>query len=42
MNRPPEAGERGVRKEPGPIRSAGVTPAAQLSENPAYPEQPAE
>ncbi len=29
MNRPPEPAQRGVRTEPGPIRTAGVTPAPQ-------------
>ncbi|WOI53193.1 cytochrome ubiquinol oxidase subunit I [Parvularcula sp. LCG005] len=30
MSKPPELGERGVRSEPGPIRTSGTTPAAQM------------
>ncbi len=41
MNRPPEPGERGVRVEPGPIRTAGVTPASQTANSRRGP-QPAE
>jgi cytochrome d ubiquinol oxidase subunit I len=41
MNRPPEPGERGINVEPGPIRTAGVTPAPQTAENRRRP-QPAE
>ena len=31
MAHPPEAGEKGPEAEPGPIRSAGITPAPQLA-----------
>ncbi|SLN47958.1 cytochrome ubiquinol oxidase subunit I [Roseisalinus antarcticus] len=41
MGKPPEPGERGLRSEPGPIRTAGITPAPQLSEADG-PRQPAE
>jgi cytochrome d ubiquinol oxidase subunit I len=41
MNHPPQAGERGVRVEPGPIRTAGTTPAPQVAESPRG-QQPAE
>ena len=30
MARPPEAGEKGPEAEPGPIRTAGITPAPQV------------
>ena len=30
MARPPEAGENGPEAEPGPIRTAGITPAPQV------------
>ncbi len=32
MNKPPEPGQRGMRPEPGPIRTAGSTPAPQVAE----------
>ena len=34
MNRPPEPGEPGADAEPGPIRTAGSTPAPQAAESP--------
>ena len=34
MNRPPEPGEGGPDTEPGPIRTAGSTPAPQAAESP--------
>jgi cytochrome d ubiquinol oxidase subunit I len=37
MAHAPEAGERGTEAEPGPIRSAGITPAAQVGEHDAEP-----
>ncbi len=33
MSKPPVPGQRGVRTEPGPIRTAGVTPAPQVEES---------
>ena len=33
MARPPEAGEQGPEAEPGPIRTAGITPAPQVDEH---------
>jgi cytochrome d ubiquinol oxidase subunit I len=36
MAHPPEAGERGPEAEPGPIRTAGITPAAQVEDR--HPE----
>ncbi len=38
MNRPPEPGERGITTEPGPIRTAGSTPAAQTATDPDFGE----
>ncbi|MBM9593687.1 cytochrome ubiquinol oxidase subunit I [Roseitranquillus sediminis] len=40
MSHPPEPGQRGVRVEPGPIRTAGSTPAPQVARQ--NPEQMAE
>ncbi|ROT96125.1 cytochrome ubiquinol oxidase subunit I [Histidinibacterium lentulum] len=42
MGHAPELGERGVRAEPGPIRTAGVTPAPQLGEGSRGAQHPAE
>ncbi|MDT0682701.1 cytochrome ubiquinol oxidase subunit I [Roseicyclus sp. F158] len=41
MSRPPEPDERGVRVEPGPIRTSGITPAAQEQDTSAV-QKPAE
>jgi cytochrome d ubiquinol oxidase subunit I len=41
MAQPPQPGQRGVRTEPGPIRTAGVTPAPQAAES-GRGQQPAE
>jgi cytochrome d ubiquinol oxidase subunit I len=41
MGQPPQPGQRGVRTEPGPIRTAGITPAPQTAESGRGP-QPAE
>lgn len=42
MSTPPKDGQRGVRSEPGPIRTAGVTPAAQVDASTDRPATPAE
>lgn len=34
MARPPEHGEKGVRAEPGPIRTSGITPVEQTRSSP--------